>query len=76
MPEQREKIGRARLEVPCNGILAKRRASTFRIGRCAAGRWLLKNFRRIKTRTMPRQRRSSRFDASALRATLIPISSG
>ena len=23
MPEQREKIGRARLEVPCNGILAK-----------------------------------------------------
>ena len=29
-------------------------------------RWLLKNFRRVKTRTMPRQRRSSRFDASAL----------
>ena len=32
----------------------------------SAGCWLLKNFRRIKTRTMPRQRRSSRFDASAL----------
>ena len=27
MPEQREEIGRARLEVPCNGILAKRRAA-------------------------------------------------
>ena len=66
MPEQREEIGRARLEDPWSGILRKRRATSIRIGRCAAGRWLLKNFRRIKTRTTPRQRRSSRFGASAL----------
>ena len=76
MPKQKEKIGRARLEVPCNGILAKRRATTFRIGRCAAGRWLLKNFRRIKTRTMPRQRRSSRVDAPALPLQTIELRQG